>query len=202
MASGLESNAQKLVDTLTPIMKKETKVFMLEGNWDARSPIDFKSGETTAVPLPPEQRLFNVGKFFEEKGINFLSKAGTLETKTSLHVLFPFDSLIGFSNLPKEEKDKIRQAVEQARQENKTIIVVAHGEPNWQIHNLKVKDAKPSGEHAQIIQGLEEALGIILPDEIIYGHMHDPLVDAQRNKQDVNTKYSLRTRNGKIELSQ
>lgn len=200
LASGLESNAQRLVNILTPIMKKGTRVFMLEGNWDARAPIDFKSGEPTAIPLPPEQRLFNVGKFFKEKGVNFLTNAQTLETKTSLHVLFPFDSLVGFPNLSKEEKDKIRQAVEAAKKENKTIIVVAHGEPNWQIHNITVKDARPGGEHAQVIQGLEEALGMILPDEIIYGHMHDPLIDEQKNKQDVNTKYALRIRDGKTEL--
>lgn len=200
LASNLQENAQKLVDSLSLLASKGIKIFVLEGNWDARGPLDFKPGEPTAVPVPPEQKFFNVSKRYQESGINFLTKAETLETKTTLHVLLPFYSLTSFNGLPKEEKDKIRQTVKEARQKNKTIIVVAHGEPNWQIHNMTVKDAKPAGEHAQVIHGFEEALCIILPDEIIYGHMHLPLADDQRKEQDINTKYALQIKNGKPEL--
>ena len=153
------------------------------------------------MPLPQEQRLFRPKEFFEKHGISFYDKTTTLETKTSLQILFPFDSLVNFPNMDDGERKKLLDQVNEARNNNKTIVAVSHGEPNWQIHNLTVPNAVATGEHAQVIKGFTQALGLLLPDEIIYGHMHDLLTDEAKNKLDENTKYALQVNGqGEVEL--
>ena len=191
LAGGLEENARTLIETVKPLVEKGTRVIMLQGNWDARAPIDFIPGQETATPLPEEQRLFNAKTFFEQNGVAFYRTASTLETDTTLQVLLPFDALVNFPNMDDSEKEKLKREVETAREKNKSVIVVAHGEPNWQIHNMTIKDASPAGEHAQIIKGFSQALGLFLPDEIVYGHMHDPITDEDKNKVSEDTKYAL-----------
>jgi hypothetical protein len=191
LAHGLEENAQKLVDLLLPLMSKGSQVIMLQGNWDARSPVDFVPGEEKAIPLPENERLFSPRKFFEERGIKFFDKMTTIETKTTLQILFPFDSLVNFPNMSREKRQQLIEKVKKAREENKGIIAVGHGEPNFEIHNLHKPDNKSTGEHALVVKGFTEALSIILPDEIVYGHMHFPLNDKDSAEMDINTKYAL-----------
>ena len=121
---------------------------MIEGNWDARTPIDFIPGVTTAEPLPLEQRLFRAKEFFEKNGVLFYNTLTTLDTETTLQILMPFDAITSFDNTKPETIEEIKTAVEWARKDNKSVVIVSHGQPNWRIHNLTVDNPQPTGEHS------------------------------------------------------
>lgn len=201
LADGLEENARKVLQPIKTMQAKGTNVAMTEGNWDARAPIDFIPEVPTPEPLPPEKRLFRVKEFFEKNGVPFYDALTTFETKTTLQVLMPFDAITGFSNTPQGKIDEVREAVKKTRAEKKSIVMVSHGEPNWRIHNMTVKNLAPTGEHLQVVTGLAKALSLFRPDEIVYGHLHDPLTNEAGEKQDLNIKYALQFKDdGTVEL--
>ena len=196
LASGLKDNAEKILEPVKTMMEKGTKVVMLEGNWDARAPIDFVPGEKTAVPLSKKDRLFLVADYMAEKGISFLSELTTLETKTTFQILAPFDAII---NVPKTDLTSFKKKVEKARQANKQIVLAGHGEPNWKIHNLTVVDPVPKGEHAQLIEGYTTLITQLSPDQIVYDHMHDRIVNEKKEIVD-DWKYVLEVSGGIVYL--
>ena len=201
LADGLEENARKVLEPIKAMQTKGTKVAMIEGNWDARTPIDFIPGVTTAEPLPLEQRLFRAKEFFEKNGVLFYNTLTTLDTETTLQILMPFDAITSFDNTKPETIEEIKTAVEWARKDNKSVVIVSHGQPNWRIHNLTVDNPQPTGEHSQIVNGLTKAIAGFRPDEIVYGHLHDVLTDENATKLDPNTKYALKvTDDGQVEL--
>ena len=201
LAHGLEENARKVLEPIKVMQAKGTKVAMIEGNWDARAPIDFIPEVPTAQPLPPEQRLFRAKEFFEKNDVLFYNTLTTLDTETTLQILMPFDAITSFDNTKPEIINDIKTAVEWARKDKKSVVIVSHGQPNWRIHNLTVENPTPSGEHAQIVSGLTKAISEFRPDEIVYGHLHDVLTDENATKLDPNTKYALRiTDDGQVDL--
>lgn len=201
LADGLEENAKKVLEPIKAMQAKGTKVAMIEGNWDARAPIDFVPGVPTAEPLLSEQRLFRAKEFFEKNGVLFYNTLTTLDTETTLQILMPFDAITSFDNTKPEIIDEIKTAVEWARKDNKSVVIVSHGQPNWRVHNLTVDNPQPAGEHAQIVSGLTKAISEFRPDEIVYGHLHDVLTDENATKLDPNTKYALKvTEDGQVEL--
>ncbi len=202
LASGLRESARRLLTSIKMMQERGTQIAIMEGNWDARTPIDYVPGIPAAVPLPVEQRPFHAKRFFQEHGVNLYSSLATLETTGTLQVLLPFDALINFARLPGSQLEEVDQQVMKARGLGKCVIVVAHGEPNWQIHHLLDKQAEPTGEHVRIIEGLTKALGRIAPDEVVYGHMHTPLVDGEGKQRHINCKYLLEIRDdGTVELA-
>lgn len=192
--NGVEENARKYADIIKAFISKGTKVYAVQGNWDARIPIDFVPGTDAKnlTPLPVEDRLFNAKKYFEDCGIPFYDEIGFVDTQTTLQVLLPFDQIVNFPKLNDEERKRIRARVELAHSEGKSIIVVAHGEPNYQVHYLTDPKAEPKGEHLQLIQGFAQAIPLIRPDEIVHGHIHDLFVDEKKEGVDINSKYALK----------
>lgn len=201
LADGLEENARRILEQIKAMQVKGTKVAMIEGNWDARAPIDFMPEIPTAEPLPFEQRLFRAKEFFEKNGVPFYNTLTILETETTLQVLMPFDAITSFNRTPQDKINEIRITVELARRNKKSIVMVSHGEPNWRIHNLTAQNPTLTGEHAQVVDGLTKAILEFRPDEVVYGHLHDVLTDENATKLDPNTKYALKvTENGQVEL--
>lgn len=200
LASGLRENAQKILEVAKAIQEKGTRVYMIEGNWDARAPIDFVPGEPEAIPLSKEKRLFNPVDFVNREGVPFYDKLTTLETETTFQILAPFDGIIGAPQMSEEDLGNLKKLVEKARNAKKTVVFVGHGEPNWQIHNLFFKGAQPRGEHQQLIEGYQRLLPKILPDEIIYDHMHDLILNEERKPVDPNFKYLVEVIDGEIRL--
>ena len=192
LIAGLEKNAEQLKNVLLSIQEKGTKVAIIEGNWDVRNPLDFKSGTEKPEPVSKEDRVFDTEKYFTEAGIKYFSKIGTLETEKTLQVLLPFDQIIDYPNLPEEEKQNIKKAVDEARQNDKQIIFTSHGEPSFRAHNLN-NDKQASGEHAQLVLGMQTILGDITPDEIVYSHMHNKIIGPDKS---VMTNYSLKLNEG------
>lgn len=191
LANGLEENARRIMVPIKEIQAKGTTVAVMEGNWDARAPIDFVPEVETAEPLDEGKRLFRPKKFFEDNGIAFYDALTPLETKTTLQILLPFDAIVGFGNILQDEIDNVKETVERARSERKSIVMVSHGEPNWRIHNMTVTNPVPTGEHLQVVTGLSKAISLFRPDEIVYGHLHEPLTNEAGEEQNSNTKYAL-----------
>ena len=72
----------------------------------------------------------------------------------------------------------------------KTVILLAHGEPNWEVHNLR--SPVPSQQARQtVIENLGEIIAVLEPDEVIYPHQHNPLADARGQRLPSRTKYML-----------
>lgn len=192
LIGGLEKNASELRNVLLAIQNKGTKVAIVEGNWDIRNPLDFESNTEKPVPVSGDKRVFNTEKYFSEAGISYFSKIGTIETAKTLQVLLPFDQITGYPNLSEEKKQEIKKQVTDAKINNKQIVFVAHGEPSFRAHNLN-NDKQASGEHAQIVLGMQTILSEIQPDEIVYSHMHSKI--ERKDLPDV-TNYSLKLNDG------
>ncbi len=202
LAQGLEDNAKQLLETIGEFEKQGSEVHLIEGNWDARTPIDFEANENAVIPLLPEHRPFYAARFFKDNGVNFKTDISYVDTETSFHVLLPFDQIIQLSRVSGGEALGIIDIdrIEEAKRSGKTVVVLAHGEPNWRIHNLK-DPKEPAQEHQQVVEGLSTALSLIAPDEIVHGHIHDVFIDEKGEPRKLNDRYLLRITNmGELEL--
>lgn len=191
----LEENASKLRNVLLAIQEKGTKVAIVEGNWDVRNPLDFEPNTETPIPVKKENRIFNTENYFSGVGIPYFSEIGTLHTGKTLQVLFPFDQITGYPNLSEEKKQELKRQVNQAREDNKQIIFVSHGEPSFKAHHLT--DGKtPDGEHIKVVDGMRAILQDVVPDEIVYSHMHNKISikDSDGMTRDMNN-YSMKLNN-------
>lgn len=191
LAIDLQKNFDKLMETLDKFQSQGTKIIFLEGNWDARPPIDFVPNTPDVIPLPPEKRIFNLEAVLKEHGIELKKTLSTLETETSLHVLAPFDALSKLENIDTELVEQITKQVNKAKQNKKAIILDAHGQPNWKIHRLFEIDPKATGENAKIMRSISYLSFYLEPDEIIYGHLHDPIKDSEGKLISNDPKYLL-----------
>ena len=179
-----------------------TKVYLMEGNWDARLPMDFKKGTQSPEPLPLEKRRFNARTFFKEHGVPYFTNVGFVENDESLVVMVPFDSVakaVGQegSIVTEEKLEKYKKRVEKARSEHKTVIMMAHAVPAWEKHG---KLATGEGEVTQ--RNLQALMGELMPDELVYGHEHFIRKDVQGNPIDVNKKYIARFDDGTMQISE
>ncbi len=199
LLEGLKENAQRYADIMNKFVEKGTAVHVLQGNWDARIPLDFVRGVPDAVPL--EESLFDIGKYFDNTEIKFYDDIGYVDTKTSLQVILPFDSITDFPQRDEAARAEIKQRVEAARATHKTVVLVAHGEPDFRVHNLSNPKLEAKGEHRLLLDGFQEILPIVEPDEIVHGHMHLPLTDEQGQEVGLNAKYVVTTDSeGKLKL--
>jgi len=170
----LVENASKLRNVLLAIQEKGTKVAIVEGNWDVRNPLDFEPNTETPVAVKKENRVFDTEKYFSGVDIPYFSEIGTLSTEKTLQVLLPFDQITGYPKLDEEKKQALKKQVNEARVNKKQVIFVSHGEPSFKAHHLT--DGKsPDGEHIKIVEGMRAILSDVVPDEIVYSHMHNKI---------------------------
>lgn len=189
----LHADARKLLIAVQRFQRQGTKIIMVGGNWDnAQNTRDNMLGEDIEV--------FDTIPFFRKHGIDFLDKIGHLWTDNALHVFLPYWSLLDYDETDPRHPFKSDEqtycftralhAMSGARLNNKTVIVVAHAEPSWQVHNL-MSDTKPTGDRNKSINRLCELLAMLQPDEVIYAHQHNLLRDADGRELPANTKYVL-----------
>lgn len=170
-------------------------VFALEGNWDARLPYDFERGVDKAIPLPIEKRRLYAADFLKEMGVNFLTGIDSVETIDSMHVLVPFDPLI--KPIDELELEKLKADVERAKAGNKTITIVAHAVPSWEIHN-----GTPNAEGKTTAANLMKLIAEIDPDEIVYGHEHFIRKDRDGQLVSADAKYRILIENGEARVEE
>lgn len=201
LAQDFETNVQRVVTYLKKFQEIGTKVVVLEGNWDARSPIDFVPGTDSITPIPPAQRIFNLGNHLQKNGIDFCNQLTIVETESTLHLLAPFDAITNAPDMDQIKVDHIKQKIDSARKKGKAIIMFSHGQPNFQIQNLSAPNPIPTGENAEIIRGMADLVAKFSPDEIIHGHVHDPIKD-EKGEVKPNAKYLLKlSREGKLDIA-
>lgn len=178
----LRQDAEKLVAAIKPIQNTGTEVIMVGGNWDdAQNTADNMIGEGIEV--------FDTIPFFREHDISFYDQIGCLATQKTVLIFLPYWELA-----KGEETREIRFAYAITTAESarfgKTIIVVAHGAPSWQVHNPTAVD-EPTGDRKTVHDTLGKLLAMIKPDEVVHGHEHNPLKKADGSPLSLNTHYVL-----------
>ncbi|MBI4097066.1 MAG: hypothetical protein HY428_01490 [Candidatus Levybacteria bacterium] len=196
LKAGLRRNALNLIGYIKRLQDAGTHVAIVEGNWDIVASLDYERGIPEMRIRPKEERIFPAKPIFEAHGIPFYDTPAAIETKTSLHILLPFESLKFHKETKVEQNEVLRKAVEEARKIGKTVIFVAHGAPVWEVHK---PGQTATGENAEVMKGLHKAVRAFSPDEIVYGHLHDLLVDATGRRLPANTKYALTVTDGMVE---
>lgn len=173
--------AEKLLNVIKCMLKGGSEVYIVEGNEDSPISLQVIAGDDM------KGVAFNTKEFFKENGIPINDTLTAVDTKTTLHILAPYFELLNYNpaNTVYQEKVKmLKKEISDARREHRTVIIVAHGEPNWQVH---YPGEESDGVRAKVIDHFRQLIVQFQPDEIVYNHQHDPLPYAP----DKNAKYML-----------
>lgn len=164
----MEANAQKVIDLMTNFTNRGQKVYVIEGNWDARTPLDFYPTKDECKPLPIEERSFYFKKILNEKNPNVLyfDTVTTIKVRKDFFVFWPFDSSTQHTQVPEIEKSGGK------------IILFSHGQADW--HAVK-GDTPMTSEGAKIQEVMAEVIKDLKPDYIVHGHLHDNKPDYLYN---------------------
>lgn len=163
-------NAINWINIMTKFTDQGTIVVVNEGNWDARTPLDFYPTEE-CKPLPVKERAFYFKDFLKSLNSNILyfDKTDTIETEKEIFVILPFDSAINL-DLPKPITT------------DKKIILVSHAQIDW----TAIKGDTPMTGEGKIIQkNMKKIMEYLHPDYAIHGHLHDPEEDYVFNQTKV-----------------
>ena len=182
----LANSAQSLLEPINKIRAQGTRVIMVEGNWD--------NPKTTGVRVIAGKDIkdfFDTKKFFIDNGFQFADQIITEETVSTLHILLPYKTILDFQNIPQEQIDKIKTLASNARGRGKQVIIVGHAVPNLRIHSLSVANLEVKGEPWIVSMNFCRLIATLWPDEVTYGHLHDPIMDEAGNQISPNTKYVL-----------
>lgn len=185
--STIEASAWRLADAVSPLQKAGTRVIIVGGNWD--------NAEVTREHMAgPDIPVFDAIPFFTEQGINFHAVIGTTETAGALLVFAPYWELARWTPDSDQRLSlAMHHAAEQAKHFRKTVILIGHAEANWMVHNLMSAnpDQLPCGDRGIVLERFNHVIATIKPDEVVYPHQHNPLVDATGQQLSLNTKYIL-----------
>ncbi|MFA6185418.1 MAG: metallophosphoesterase [Candidatus Shapirobacteria bacterium] len=167
----LEKNAEIWADIMTQFTNQGSLVVIVEGNWDARTPLDFCRSKNRCAPIPVEKRIFYFKDFLKSLNdkILYFDEPSTIETQNEMFVILPFDSCINL-NLP----EKIET--------NKKIILVSHAQIDW--HAIK-GDTPMTSEGQKIQKNMKKIIEDLHPNYAIHGHLHDQGLDYFFNNTDV-----------------
>lgn len=156
----MRNSAEAIYEIMDKFTRRYCFVVVVEGNWDARRPLDFAKGPK-CIPLPPEQRKFCYREFIASKHnpqILYLDHQHTMSLGDTELIFFPFDAIINYDGSPILLDPKIKRK-----------ILIVHGHASYRA----IKGNIPMGKEDQII---EEKMALIIdkvkPDKIIHGHLH------------------------------
>lgn len=186
VAKTMGDDAEKLWRAIAPLQASGVKIHIVGGNWDDRqNTVDNMTGDDIEV--------FDTVPFFRAHGLTFHDKINFLETETSFQVFVPYWELLRYSEESNDRFEYAASRAKAAQSQGKTIIMVAHAEPNWSVHQQTAANPNkaPGGIRQKLIEKLDELLLKIAPDEIVYPHQHNLLTASTGKKLDPNTKYVL-----------
>lgn len=153
-------NAEKIYQIMEKFTKIGSAVIIVEGNWDARNPLDFEIGPE-CIAKPIDRRPFVYKKFIESKNnknIFYFDTVATIETKEEIFSIWPFDSVINLVNKPEIKKTK------------KKVILISHAQADWK----SIKGETPmTSEGQKINDNMKIIIDAIKPNFIVHGHLHD-----------------------------
>ena len=198
--AGIQQNAQQLWQAIEPLQQAGTKVHIVAGNWD-----DVENTRRNMAGADIE--VFDTIPFFRSKGVVFHERIGLLQTKRATLVFVPYWELA--RDLDASAK-RFYEAADVAKRSSilahpslpKSLIMVAHGQPNWAIHHLTSQNpwAGADPDRQRVIDQLDKYLAYLTPEEIIYPHEHNPLQQMNGKNLESNTKYVLEVKGDKVSL--
>ncbi|OGG32451.1 hypothetical protein A3I51_05155 [Candidatus Gottesmanbacteria bacterium RIFCSPLOWO2_02_FULL_38_8] len=191
----LHKSAEKLLRVIKKIKKSGTKIYLIEGNWD-----NPKTSGIKVIMGEDITDIIDVPGFFKSHGFNFIRNMMTVSTKTTFHILLPFNTLLHFDDITKKEIESVQEKIAKARKNGKVIIMVGHAEANWRVHHLQQKNSRVLGERGLVIRNFSRAMALFCPDEVIYPHQHAQIRDEKGNLIDLNAKYILQVRHDGVRL--
>ena len=156
----MEENARAWINIMTKFTNIGSKVVFVEGNWDARTPLDFYPTKECR-PLPIEERSFYFKDFLKSLNdqVLYFNEVSTIETKNEIFIIWPFDSAINPPSIP-----------EISNQEAKKIVLVSHGQIDWSA----VKGNTTMTKEGETIQrNMSTIFRQLQADTAIHGHLHD-----------------------------
>ena len=155
----IEKNIDIWVSLMKKFIEKDSQIVVVEGNWDACSPLDHYASASSSF-LPVEKRSFSLKNYLQakDKNVLYLQKGGTIETEKEIFLIWPFSSAIN-DDIPPEINRK-----------DKKLILVSHAHVDWG----SIKGTLPINEEDQILQtNMQKLAKVIRPDYIVHGHLHD-----------------------------
>ena len=173
----------KIISVMEEMREKYgANVHVVLGNVDMRLRHDFKDSFDGKTPIPlnePERELL-VWAELAKNGIPHSAKQfDYIETDETVHVFAPFDAITApdFKRLEAVSK----AAKEMRERTGKKIVLVPHGVPFYEMHDLATKEPKMTGESGVLQENMPKILGMLAPDVVVYGHAHTPRKDAHGN---------------------
>ena len=163
----MSKNAEAVYQLMDDYTQKGWKVIIVEGNWDARTPLDWEFRQK-CVATRLENRPFIFKHFIELRknpNIYYFDTATTIETEDYIFSIWPFDAVIDVQQqLPTITKDKRKR------------IMISH----TQINKDLIKGETPiTKETKKINRNMQVVIDLIKPDIIVHGHMDE---DSQVNQ--------------------
>lgn len=183
--TSVKSSVTKLLKTILTIKRQCDGVILLEGNWD-----NPKVSGVRMIAGEDIKDYIDVKKMFAANGLSFVDHLYAFETKSTLHILIPYISLLNFDGIHSDNLRAIAQKVDYAHKTGKTVVMVGHAQANWKIHHLGAT-MPLTGERAKVISNFGRAIALFAPHEVIYPHQHVRLQDERGRAVDVDTKYLL-----------
>ena len=159
LAKDMENNARIWIDIMTRFTDKGTFVTVIEGNWDARTPLDFCPTKDKCQPLPEKERQFSFKRLLSSLNdrVFYSQDTTTIETENKRFILLPFDSAINNSEIPQSEEDK------------KDTVLLSHAQIDWSA----IKGDTPMTKEGETIQtNMRKIIEQIKPNTAAHGHLH------------------------------
>lgn len=156
-------NATIVYGLMKKFTKKGSLVALVEGNWDARTPLDFEVGPA-CVATPFGKREFSFKRFIrskKNKNILYFDQVGTIQTNDQVFVIWPFDNATTPTQIPKPEVGETRDT-----------ILVSHAQLNWAA--IKRNTAMTS-ESQKVKENMELVIQNLQPTAAVHGHLHDDI---------------------------
>lgn len=161
LRADLHRNAIEVIELMNEFAKNRCMVVVIEGNWEARTPLDFMPGKK-CVPIPIDQRKFYFKDLIDQHGnhIEYYDKPGIILDVTCSFVTWPFDAAVTPTRVPEIESN------------GEKIILISHAQVSWK----PIKgDKKMNPENQKIEENMPMTVSDLNPDAVVHGHLHDLL---------------------------
>ncbi|KKS97798.1 MAG: hypothetical protein UV73_C0005G0075 [Candidatus Gottesmanbacteria bacterium GW2011_GWA2_43_14] len=195
LLSTLKPHAERLLKIIKKIKNPQTKICILEGNWDNPEISGVRAVAGNDIP-----DVFDTQAFFKSRGYPFINRPSLLQSKSSVHLLFPYITLLRSEEINEQFIRDSLNAVSEAKKASKTVVMVGHAEANWRIHHLDSRISPLTYERKTVIDNFGRLMAVFRPDEVIYPHQHARLHDEQGKLIDKDSKYLLEVRQQGVKL--
>lgn len=170
-----------MLDIMVKFTCAGSEVVIIEGNWDARTPLDFYPS-VRCIPIPIKDRPFYLKDFikFRNQKIIFIDSPTLIETENLTFQLLSFDNCMNyeFGSLNPSNPGLCPHLT---HDRNKPVILVSHVQADWQAVK---KQSAMTFESKQISEKMQIIISELEPTFIVHGHLHTKLVDEEGQECD------------------